>query len=100
MQNVLPAGAPFTGPALASQATLSRFENAVGSVALTTLGHALADLVIEQHRARRQGRARRITIDLDPTDDPPHGQQQLTFFNGHYDTWSYLPLLGLESCAT
>src|SRR5258705_6987741 len=88
---------PLTGPALASQATLSRFENAVGSVALTTLGHALADLVIEQHRARRQGRARRITIDLDPTDDPTHGQQQFTFFNGHYDTWCYLPLLGFVS---
>ena len=26
------------------------------------------------------GRARRITIDLDPTDDPTHGQQQFTFF--------------------
>jgi hypothetical protein len=50
--------------------------------------------VIAQHRARRQGRARRITIDFDPTDDPTHGQQEFTFFNGHYDTWCYLPLLG------
>ena len=39
------------------------------------------------------GRARRITIDLDPTDDATHGAQQLTFFNGHYDSWCYLPLL-------
>jgi hypothetical protein len=85
---------PLVGPALASQATLSRFENAVGPLALTRLGHALADLVIGQHHARLHGRARRITIDLDPTDDPTHGQQQLTFFNGHYDTWCYLPLLG------
>ena len=85
---------PLAGPALASQATLSRFENAVGPLALTRLGHALADLVIGQHHARLHGRARRITIDLDPTDDPTHGQQQLTFFNGHYDTWCYLPLLG------
>jgi hypothetical protein len=85
---------PLAGPALASQATLSRFENAVGLLALTRLGHALADLVIGQHHARLRGRARRITIDLDPTDDPTHGQQQLTFFNGHYDTWCYLPLLG------
>ena len=35
----------------------------------------------------------RITIDLDPTDDRTHGAQQLTFFNGHYDSWCYLPLL-------
>jgi hypothetical protein len=85
---------PLAGPALASQPTLSRFENAMGPVALTRLGHALADLVIGQHCARRQGRARRITIDVDPTDDPTHGQQEFAFFNGHYDTWCYLPLLG------
>ena len=86
---------PLAGPALASQATLSRFENAVGPRALTRLGHTLADrVIIGQHQARLQGRAHRITIDLDPTDDPTHRQQQLTFFNGHYDTWCYLPLLG------
>jgi len=85
---------PLGGAALASQSTLSRFENAVGPSALTRLGHALADLVIGQHCARRHGRARRITIDLDPTDDPTHGQQEFAFFHGHYDTWCYLPLLG------
>jgi hypothetical protein len=85
---------PLAGPALASQPTLSRFENAVGPVALTRLGHALADLVVGQHRARLRGRARLITLDLDPTDDPTHGQQEFTFFNGHYDTWCYMPLLG------
>lgn len=85
---------PLAGPALASQPTLSRFENAVSPLALTRLGHALADLVIGQHHARRQGRARLITIDVDPTDDPTHGQQEFTFFHGHYDTWCYLPLLG------
>jgi hypothetical protein len=85
---------PLAGPALASQPTLSRFENAIGPLALTRLGHVLADLVIGQHCARLQGRARRITIDVDPTDDPTHGQQEFAFFNGHYDTWCYLPLLG------
>jgi Transposase DDE domain group 1 len=85
---------PLAGPALASQPTLSRFENAIGPLTLTRLGHALADLVIGQHCARLQGRARRITIDVDPTDDPTHGQQEFAFFNGHYDSWCYLPLLG------
>jgi hypothetical protein len=84
---------PLTGPALASQPTLSRFENGVGGHELYLASVALADLVIAHHRARLQGRARRITIDLDPTDDPTHGQQELTFFNGHYDTWCYLPLV-------
>src|SRR5262245_26158548 len=91
---------PLSGPALASQATLSRFENAIGPLTLTRLGHALAELVIEQHRVRRQGRARRITIDFDPTDDPTHVQQEFTFFHGHYDTWCYLPLLGFVSFDT
>ena len=50
--------------------------------------------MIERHQRRLHGRARRITIDLDPTDDPTHGAQQLTFFNGFYDTHCYLPLLG------
>jgi hypothetical protein len=40
----------------------------------------LADTVIERHRKRLKGRARLITIDLDPTDDPTHGAQQLSFF--------------------
>lgn len=84
---------PLDGAALASQATLSRFENAVGRDALYLASVGLADLVIEHHRARLSGRARRITIDLDPTDDPTHGQQEFTFFNGHYDTWCYLPLV-------
>jgi hypothetical protein len=84
---------PLTGPALASQPTLSRFENAVGRAELYLASGALADLVIEHQRARLKGRARRITIDLDPTDDPTHGQQEFTFFNGHYDTWCYLPLV-------
>jgi hypothetical protein len=84
---------PLAGRALASQPTLSRFENAVAWPALRDMGHALADRVIEHHRRRLKGRATRITIDLDPTDDPTHGQQEFTFFNGHYDTWCYLPLV-------
>ena len=84
---------PITGPALASQPTLSRFENAVGARELIAMGHVLADTVIAQHRRRLNGRATRITIDFDPTDDPTHGQQEFTFFNGHYDTWCYLPVV-------
>ena len=84
---------PIAGAALASQPTLSRFENAVGPRELLALSRALARLVIEQHRRRLRGRATRITIDLDPTDDPTHGQQEFTFFNRHYATWCYLPVV-------
>ena len=88
---------PVVGRDLASQPTLSRFENAVGPQQLYRLGEALAASVIQRHAERLRGRVRRVTIDLDPTDDPTHGAQQLSFFNGHYDTWCYLPVLGFVS---
>ena len=84
---------PVAGAPLASQPTISRFENAPGRGALYRMARELAASVIERHRRRLHRRVWRITIDLDPTDDRTHGAQQLTFFNGHYDSWCYLPLL-------
>ena len=86
IQKLLLGRDPLGGDALASQPTVSRFENAVGRTALYRMGRELASAVIERHRRRLHDRARRITIDLDPTDDPTHGAQQLSFFNGHDDT--------------
>jgi len=57
------------------------------------MGAALADAVIKRQR-RAHRKAKRITVELDPTDDPTHGTQQLALFNGHYDTWCYLPVAG------
>ncbi len=67
---------PVAGRDLASQPTLSRFENAVGPKQLYRLGETLAASVIQHHAERLRGRANRVTIDLDPTDDPTHGAQQ------------------------
>jgi hypothetical protein len=88
---------PVTGCNLASQPTLSRFENSIRTRELYRLGEALANSVIDRHAKRLHGRARLVTIDLDPTDDPTHGAQQLSFFNGHYDSWCYLPVMGFVS---
>jgi hypothetical protein len=65
---------PGAGRDLASQPTLSRFENAIGARELYRLGEALAASVMQRHAERLGGRARRVTIDLDPTDDPPTGR--------------------------
>jgi hypothetical protein len=97
IQKMLCGRDPVKGEELASQPTLSRFENSVDRADLYRMGIALADAVIERHRRRLKRKAKRITIDLDPTDDPTHGAQQLTFFNGHYDTWCYLPVAGFLS---
>ena len=72
---------PVTGRDLASQPTLSRFENAVGPKELYRMAEVLALRVVERHAERLHGRVRRVTLDLDPTDDPTHGAQQLSFFN-------------------
>lgn len=86
---------PVKGDALASQPTLSRFENAVDNKQLLAMSHRLAETVIIEQAKRRRGKnkPRRIIIDLDPTCDPTYGAQQLTMFNGYYDTHCYLPLI-------
>lgn len=85
---------PIDGTALGSQPTLSRFENSVSSKDLFRMGCELTDIVIDHHARRLNGKAHRITIDMDPTDDPTHGAQQLSFFNAHYDSHCYLPMVG------
>jgi hypothetical protein len=71
---------------LASQATLSRFENSVSSSDLYWMGVDLCESVIARHRRRAGRRCRRINVDLDVTDDATHGARQLSFFNGFYDS--------------
>lgn len=79
---------------LASQATLSRFENAPRRRELLGMAYELTRCVIdEQRRRRRRNKPKLITIDMDPTEDPTYGDQQLTFFNGYYDNWCYLPMV-------
>jgi hypothetical protein len=87
---------PADGAGLASQPTLSRFEHGLSGREIVSLGRGLEETVIERVR-RRHPQARIITIDLDPSVDPTHGQQPLAFFNGHYDTWCYLPMFGFLS---
>jgi len=81
------------GHELASQPTLSRFENTVRPRDLLRMSEALAEAVINRHK-RRKKKVKLITIDLDPTADPAHGHQQFSLFNGFYDSNCYLPLAG------
>ena len=80
---------PETGPALASQPTLSRFENRVGNRELRRLSDALMDAYVAAHPAPRKV----IVLDMDATDDPTHGMQQLSCFHGYYDQYMLHPLL-------
>jgi hypothetical protein len=72
---------------LASQPTLSRFENAISHRCF----FALRDVFIDQFIASFEKPPKHLTLDIDPFDDPTHGQQQLTFFHGYYGQYQYLP---------
>lgn len=72
---------------LASQPTLSRFENAITIPML----RRLQDVLIDQFIASFDTPPTRLTFDIDTYDDPTHGQQQLTFFHGYYKQYQYQP---------
>jgi len=91
---------PVKGLDLASQSTLSRFENAAGPRTLYRMGMSLAEAVMPRHEKRLGGHARLVTIDLAPTDTDTFGGQQLSFFNTHYDNWCYLPMMGFVRVTT
>jgi hypothetical protein len=66
---------PESGTDLAFQPTFSRFENNVTAKELYRLSEVLLELYLETHPGPRKV----MVIDLDGTDDPTHGQQQLSF---------------------
>jgi hypothetical protein len=80
---------PKSGKALASQPTMSRFENMPGARDQVRIAVAMAERVISGLPAQ----TKRVIIDVDPTEDPCHGQQEFEFFNGHYGCHCYLPVL-------
>ena len=49
---------------------------------------ALAEIVVGQLPAD----TKKVVLDVDATDDPCHGQQELECFNGFYDEHCYVPL--------
>lgn len=74
---------------LSSQPTLSRLENAVDARTLRVL---LGEIEEQYVRSFPEAPAV-IVLDIDSTDDPTHGQQQLSFFHKYYDQHMYHPLL-------
>jgi hypothetical protein len=79
---------PFTDDSLSSQPTLSRLENDVSRTMLYRLGQAQVDTFLSLYRHAPN----KIILDIDDTCDETHGAQQLSLFNGYYDTYCYQPL--------
>src|SRR5262249_34974622 len=74
---------------LASAPTFSRLEHSVDRKDLYRLTQALAAHFVASYPEPPAA----IVLDLDHTDDPTHGQQELAFYNHYYQTYCYLPLL-------
>lgn len=80
---------------LGSQPTLSRLENGVDWSTLQRLARTGVDWFCayaygpDEHPAD-------LILDLDSTDDPTHGTQQLALFHGWYDQHMYHPLVWFE----
>jgi hypothetical protein len=74
---------------LASQPTLCRLENGVTQKDIRRLSEKLFELYLRAHPGRRDV----VIIDMDSTDDPTHGAQQLSLFHGYFGQHMYHPLL-------
>lgn len=77
---------------LASQPTLSRFENSVTPAMLMRLMEFHITTGVERLQQHHGGELPdEVILDIDPTDDATHGRQQLTLFHGYYKQHQYFP---------
>jgi hypothetical protein len=79
---------PETGDSLASQPTLSRFENRVSRTALYRMARVLLDHFIASYSKPPQV----IVLDVDDTEDRVHGQQEQARYDGYYGGYCCMPL--------
>lgn len=84
---------PATGHGLPSQPTLSRFENKCahetsGWRALARMGFKMIDLYCASYGVAPKA----MTLDIDDTPDPVHGDQQLSLFNTHAGGFCFKPI--------
>ena len=94
---------------LASGSTLNRFHHAYTrrqaelplaerpvlreiDAALSQRLRVLNDYLPELFLRTRRTPPSHVILDLDPSDDPTHGQQVLSFFHGYFDQYQYFPL--------
>lgn len=85
--------APGDAVGLASQPTMSRWENAPDICTLVRLGREMVDIYCASHGSPPEA----VTLDIDDTFDVAHGQQQLTFWNGFHRERGYAPIHVFEA---
>jgi len=79
---------PLSGSPLASQPTMTRFENTPSNRELHDIAYAFATHFINSYQSEPPV----IIIDCDDTNSDTHGHQQLSLFNDYYGEYCYMPL--------
>ena len=79
---------PLTGAHLASQPTMSRFENRISRTDLYRIAKAFADVFVASYEEPPEA----ILLDIDDTEDKVYGSQQLSLFNAYFNGYCYQPL--------
>lgn len=79
---------------LASQPTLSRWENWFKPACLA----ALQRLFVHTFIRTRKKAPKVLRLYIDVTDDEVFGYQQLSFYNGYYQSYCYTPMFAFADC--
>jgi hypothetical protein len=79
---------PGSGAGLASQPTISRWENAPTTRELVHMMRTMVDIYCASYPFPPKA----VTLDIDDTCDVVHGYQQLSFWNGHHGERCFLPI--------
>lgn len=78
-----------TDRALGSSPTLCRMEQRATRADLVALHEVLVEQFIATYNGKAPGE---LILDIDASDIPLHGDQELKEFHGYYDSYCYLPL--------
>lgn len=87
-----PFGLDETEGVLASGSTISRLEHAVNGRDLYRISEAIVDQFIASYATPPDA----LVLDIDHSEDAVYGQQPLAFYNHHYKSTCYLPLMIFE----
>ena len=79
---------PATGAPLASQPTISRFENRISRTEL----YRMALVLLEHFIASYANPPSVIVLDVDDTEDPVHGAQEQARYDSYYGGYCFMPL--------
>ena len=78
---------PETGAPLASQPTISRFENSVSRTEIYRMALVLMDQCIASYNSPPEV----IVLDADDTEDRAHGEQEHIRYDGYYGGYCFMP---------